>query len=106
MEAEFTRKNADLSPEERMSAYNKNMKEGGWISPDLPALAELFNGRWLIADYEAGDMVVHSPYIIHASTVNADHRGHMRLSTDIRYQLSSDEIDPRWNDHFFVGDGL
>ena len=106
MEAEFTRKNADLSPEERMSAYNKNMKEGGWISADLPALAELFNGRWLIADYEAGDMVVHSPYIIHASTVNADHGGHMRLSTDIRYQLSSDEMDPRWNDHFFAGDGL
>ena len=51
-------------------------------------------------------MVVHSPYIIHASTVNHDHRGHMRLSTDIRYQLSSDEIDPRWNDHFFAGDGL
>ncbi|MBE3560871.1 MAG: phytanoyl-CoA dioxygenase family protein, partial [Ktedonobacteraceae bacterium] len=70
LEAEFTRKNADLPPEERISAYNKNMASGGWISKDLPTLADMINGRWLIADYEAGDMVIHSPYIIHASTAN------------------------------------
>jgi hypothetical protein len=46
------------------------------------------------------------PYIIHASTVNYELLGHMRLPADRRYQLRSDEIDPRWNDHFFVGDGL
>jgi ectoine hydroxylase-related dioxygenase (phytanoyl-CoA dioxygenase family) len=106
MEAEFAAKNADLPPEERISAYNKNMASGGWISKDLPALANLFNGRWLIADYEAGDMVVHSPYIIHASTTNTDEQGRMRLSTDIRYQLMSEKIDQRWAKDYYVGDRL
>ncbi|HRA68344.1 MAG TPA: phytanoyl-CoA dioxygenase family protein, partial [Caldilinea sp.] len=31
-EAEFSVKNADLSPEERLSAYNRNMNEGGWLT--------------------------------------------------------------------------
>ncbi|HCI78249.1 MAG TPA: dehydrogenase [Ktedonobacter sp.] len=106
MEAEFTAKNANLSAEERISAYNQNMREGGWISKDLPALADLFNGRWLVADYEAGDMVVHSPYMLHASTLNTDAAGRMRLSTDIRYQREDDAIDPRWQHHLSIGDKL
>lgn len=106
MEAEFARKNADLPPEERINAYNKNMVEGGWIGKDLTALADINKGRWLIADYEAGDMVVHSPYIIHSATENFDARKHLRLSTDIRYQLTTDCIDPRWNNHHAYDDNL
>jgi ectoine hydroxylase-related dioxygenase (phytanoyl-CoA dioxygenase family) len=105
MEAEFSLKNADLPPEERISAYNKHMKEG-WLSNDLSELAERINGRWLLADYEAGDMVVHSAYMIHASTANIDRQGRIRLSTDIRYQLRDDAIDWRWNNDFFPGDRL
>lgn len=96
MEAEFSARNADLSPQERISAYNKNMRAGGWISVDLADMAHRFNSRWLVADYEAGDMVIHSPYMIHAATVNTDSYGRIRLSTDIRYQAKSDEIDKRW----------
>lgn len=106
MEAEFTRNNADLSPEERISAYNKHMAVGGWISKDLPALARLIDGKWLLANYEAGDMVVHSPYMIHASTVNFDAQKRMRLSTDVRYQLQSEKIDPRWARDYSVNDNL
>lgn len=106
MEAEFRRQNAALSPEERISAYNKNMAEGGWVSKDLPTMADKFDARWLTADYEAGDMVVHSPYMIHASTNNADPLGRIRLSTDIRYQNVRDEIDARWQDHWSLGDML
>ena len=40
LEAEFAAKNAALSAEERISAYNKNMTEGGWVSKDLPAMAK------------------------------------------------------------------
>ena len=105
MEAEFAAKNADLSPEERISAYNKNMTEGGWVGKDLPAMADRFNTRWLIADYEAGDMVVHSAYMIHAATVNTD-PSRIRLSTDIRYQRVRDEIDARWTQHWSLGDML
>ena len=106
LEAEFSIKNAELPPEERINAFNKNMSESGWLTKDLPTLADRMPGRWLIADYAAGDMVVHSPYMIHASTVNEDRDGRMRLSTDIRYQLVSDQIDPRWGNHWSPTDGI
>ena len=106
MEAEFSRQNAELSPEERISAYNKNMSEGGWVGKNLPAMADKFDKRWLVADYEAGDMVVHSPYMIHASTDNRDAAGRIRLSTDIRYQNVRDEIDARWGEHWSLEDML
>jgi ectoine hydroxylase-related dioxygenase (phytanoyl-CoA dioxygenase family) len=95
-EAEFSVLNSHLSPEERISAYNRNMTSTGWLTKDLPSLTERLNTRWLMADYEAGDMVIHSAYMIHAATENRDPMGRMRLSTDIRYQLVSDDIDPRW----------
>ena len=106
MEAEFARQNATLSPEERISAYNKNMAEGGWVGKDLPAMADKFGARWLAADFEAGDMVVHSPYMIHASLDNTDDGGRIRLSTDIRYQNVRDEIDARWGNHWSLEDML
>jgi ectoine hydroxylase-related dioxygenase (phytanoyl-CoA dioxygenase family) len=106
IEAEFTRKNAALPPEERISAYNQNMREGGWLSDDLPYLAGRFDTRWLIANYEAGDMVIHSPYMIHAAPTNQDRQRRMRLSTDIRYQLADDKIDKRWTADWYPGDNL
>lgn len=106
MEARFNRDNAELSPEERISAFNKNMSEGGWVSKDLPDMAERFDTRWLIADFEAGDVVLHSPYMIHASTTNQSLEGRIRLSTDIRYQNVDDEIDARWANHWSLDDML
>jgi hypothetical protein len=106
LEAEFAVASADLPPEERISAYNRHMAEGGCISKDLPALAERFDTRWLAADYDAGDVVLHSPYMIHAATRNDDPSGRLRLSTDIRYQNVRDEIDARWANHWTIGDML
>jgi len=106
MEARFARDNAGLSPEERISAYNRNMSEGGWVSKDLPDMAERFDTRWLVADFEAGDVVLHSPYMIHASTTNQSLEGRIRLSTDIRYQNVDDEIDARWGKHWSLDDML
>jgi ectoine hydroxylase-related dioxygenase (phytanoyl-CoA dioxygenase family) len=104
-EADFTTAGYNLTPEQRISAYNDNMK-GAYLSEDLPDLARRINGRWLAADYEAGDMVVHNPYMIHASTVNNDPQGRFRLSTDIRYQSVSDEVDRRWTNHWVPDDQL
>lgn len=106
MEAEFRVKNADLLPAERISAYNRNMRANGWISTDLVDMANRFNSRWLITDYEAGDMVIHSPYMIHAATLNKDPLGRTRLSTDIRFQRVDDEIDQRWAKDWSLGDDL
>lgn len=106
MEADFAKANAELPPAERVSAYNRNMAEGGWISKDLPDMADKFDARWLIADYEAGDILLHSPYTIHAATTNQDPANRLRLSTDIRYQNVRDEIDARWNNPWTLGDML
>jgi ectoine hydroxylase-related dioxygenase (phytanoyl-CoA dioxygenase family) len=106
LEEEFTANSRELTPEERISAYNAHMTEGGWVSKDLPDMAERFDTRWLVADYEAGDVVLHSPFMIHASTTNQDSAGRVRLSTDIRYQNVDDEIDARWNNHWSLDDML
>ena len=106
MEVQFQKDNAALRPEERISAYNRNMTEGGWVSKNLPDMAERFNTRWLIADYEAGDVVLHSPFMIHGSTTNQSAVRRIRLSTDIRYQNVDDEIDARWSKHWSLDDML
>lgn len=76
------------------------------ITADLPGLAEQYDSRWLLADYAAGDVMVHSAHIIHAGLDNTDQHGRMRLSTDIRYQRVSDPIDWRWQEHWRWDDGL
>jgi ectoine hydroxylase-related dioxygenase (phytanoyl-CoA dioxygenase family) len=106
MEKEFRLKSTDFSPEEQINAYNKNMTEGGWVSNNLPEMAEKFDTQWLAADYEAGDVVLHSPFMIHASTNNANPNGRLRLSTDIRFQNVDDEIDARWSNHWSLDDML
>ncbi|MDZ4768490.1 MAG: phytanoyl-CoA dioxygenase family protein [Chloroflexota bacterium] len=106
LEAESARSSADLPPEERISAYHKHMNATGWMDKDLNALAQRIDSRWLASDYEAGDMVIHSPFMIHASTMNEDAGGRMRLSADIRYQLVRDEIDVRWANHWSLDDML
>lgn len=76
------------------------------ITADLPALAEAHDARWLLTDYRAGDVMVHSSYVVHASTDNVDPQGRIRLSTDIRYQRASEPIDWRWQEHWHEDDGL
>lgn len=76
------------------------------LTADLPRLAAEYDSRWLVADYLAGDMVVHSAYIVHASLDNSDPAGVTRLSTDIRYQRDDQPIDERWQRHWRDDDGL
>jgi hypothetical protein len=76
------------------------------ITADLPKLADDLGARWLWADYRAGDVVVHCSQIIHAALDNLDADDTVRLSTDIRYQRSSEAIDQRWQQHWVDTDGL
>ncbi len=105
LEAEFQTATAALPPEKRRSAY-QSPGDTGWFSLDLAKVAREYKTRWLMANYEAGDMVVHSPYILHASTTNQSTTGRMRLSTDLRYQPATENLDPRWNNHWSSDDGL
>ena len=106
LEHGFAAANAHLPRDERISAYNRHMNDTGWITKDLPSLADRLDARWLTADYEAGDVVLHSAHTIHAATCNDDPGRRLRLSTDIRYQNVRDEIDARWGDHWSLGDML
>jgi hypothetical protein len=47
-------------------------------------------------DYEAGDVVFHSPYSVHAAAINEDPRGRVRISTDLRFVDKAKPYDQRW----------
>lgn len=64
------------------------------LTHDLKWMAEHTRRRWLITDYAAGDVVIHSPLIVHASLDCLSEE--MRLSTDIRYRRQGTHYDPRW----------
>lgn len=81
-------------------------RRAAWITADLPGMAEDYDSRWLLADFEPGDVVVHSAHMIHAATDNVATDRTMRLSTDIRYQRRHDPIDWRWQQHWHDADGL
>ena len=102
-----------MTQEERISAYNKNMiaDGGGMISrsPQDFALAhsEFGTHKWLVTNYEAGDVVFHDPHSIHASGRNEDAEGRIRLSTDLRFcEKGAEGIDQRWFKIWHPDDGL
>jgi hypothetical protein len=91
----------------RQSEANASEKmRAEWLTRDLPALANKLNTRWLVTDYQAGDIVIHNAYMVHASLNNTNQAGRIRLSTDIRYQLASAPIDTRWQIHWHYNDGV
>lgn len=58
----------DFTPEERINGFNANMARDGQLSHDVEELGRTLKPeghRWLVADYEAGDVVFHNPYVIH-----------------------------------------
>jgi hypothetical protein len=74
------------------------------ISNDLGMTARVLGGRWLWSDYYAGDVVLHSPHLVHASLDNTSDV--MRLSADLRFRRSDARPDERWNSDWSAVDGL
>lgn len=68
--------------------------KSGALSKNPVTLREKLGGRWLTADFKAGDLLTFGMKLVHASLDN--HSDRIRLSTDTRYQLASEEIDERW----------
>jgi hypothetical protein len=68
----------------------------GWLSANPVSLRKMkdLGGRWLSAEFRAGDVLVFSMFTIHASLDN--HSNRIRLSSDTRYQLASEPVDERW----------
>ena len=67
---------------------------GGKYDDDAIAVRERLGGRWLTADFRAGDVLLFCMYMMHASMDN--HTRSFRVSTDSRYQRASDPVDERW----------
>lgn len=53
-----------LTDEETKSAFNKNMLDSGVLTDGPAGFGRLHNRRWLVTDYEAGDVVLHSTYMV------------------------------------------
>ncbi len=51
-------------------------------------------GRWLTADYEMGDLLTFSIYLLHGSLDNGSNQ--FRMSSDSRYQRADQVADERW----------
>lgn len=89
--------------EELKSTYGKldvdrdrdnNPYGGGWLSTDPARVQAQFGGRWLTAEFQAGDLLVFTMFTLHCSLDNTSNR--IRLSTDSRYQRASEPMDERW----------
>ena len=66
----------------------------GWFSDDPNQARQTLGGRWLVAEYEPGDVVIFCMNLAHGGMDNRSNR--LRLSSDSRYQLASDPVDERW----------
>ncbi|KAJ5750635.1 hypothetical protein N7533_007663 [Penicillium manginii] len=95
-EADFSEKSRDLTDEERLSAFNKNMMAGGFLDRNAATFGKFWGRRWLVAPYEAGDVVFHNPFMIHASARNESPEQAIRLATDLRFVDKAGPFDERW----------
>jgi ectoine hydroxylase-related dioxygenase (phytanoyl-CoA dioxygenase family) len=73
------------------------------LSHDLAWVGEQLGRKWLASDLHAGDVVFHSPHIIHASLDATTDEP--RLSTDIRFVPVGATTDPRWSKAWSGDDG-
>ncbi|KAF5499631.1 hypothetical protein CGCF413_v006321 [Colletotrichum fructicola] len=108
IEQDFERKAkaAGMDDEEVRHAYNANMMSTGWLCNGAADFGRKYGKKWLVTEYEAGDVVFHTPHMIHASTINYDPKGRIRLGTDLRFVDSSRPWDRRWNEYYRIDDGL
>ncbi|NED97738.1 phytanoyl-CoA dioxygenase family protein [Phytoactinopolyspora alkaliphila] len=76
---------------------NTGETPGSWdgaLSHDPAELRDRLGGRWLTADFRAGDVIVFGMFTVHGSLDNTSDQ--VRMSTDSRYQPASEPTDERW----------
>jgi Phytanoyl-CoA dioxygenase (PhyH) len=64
------------------------------IAKSASAVRDMIGGRWLTAEFTAGDVLIFSVFTVHGSLDNQSDR--IRLSSDSRYQPASKPADERW----------
>ncbi|ETN46920.1 uncharacterized protein HMPREF1541_01109 [Cyphellophora europaea CBS 101466] len=95
-----------LTAEEAKDAFNRNMMSGGVLAGGAAEFGRRYGRRWLVTEYEAGDVVLHNAYAIHASTINHDPNNKIRLGTDLRFVNSARPWDTRWDKDYTFNDGV
>ena len=81
-----------------LESVTDNKVWDGWLADEPTAPQKRLGGRWLTAEYRAGDVLIFPCKAVHASLDNQSDR--FRLSSDSRYQLASEPADER-----FIGEG-
>lgn len=87
----------------KLNRYKRPEKDERPITADLKALADTTGTPWMYTDFKAGDIIIHTPFIIHAS-LDCNNEI-MRLSTDIRFASVKEDHDPRWAENWRGDDG-
>lgn len=66
LEAEYYRKakESGFSDVELKNAFNDNMLASGLVSEDPAEFSRQTGRRWLVSDFEAGDVVLHDPFAV------------------------------------------
>ena len=75
------------------SDVDRDMIEGHFSDNPLE-IVEKFGGHWATTSFSAGDVIIFSMFLMHASLVNTSDK--IRITADTRYQLAAEPIDERW----------
>lgn len=69
VEADFTSKakESGMDEEETKNAFNQNMLSTGLLADGPKEYSAQFGRRWLVTNYEAGDVVLHTPFTVRRS---------------------------------------
>ncbi|KAK7750183.1 hypothetical protein SLS62_007934 [Diatrype stigma] len=57
-------KETGLTDEEAKNGFNQNMMRGGLLADGAKEFGKAHDKKWLVTDYEAGDVVLHTPYAV------------------------------------------
>jgi hypothetical protein len=68
--------------------------ENGTLAPNPRQIRRSLGGRWLVGEFQPGDLIVFNVFTVHGGLDNQSDR--LRLSTDSRYQPADEPIDERW----------
>lgn len=87
-----------------IASGSKAWEWDGSLAKDPASLRRKLGGRWLTAEYRAGDLLTFGMYTVHGSVDNRSDR--IRLSSDSRYQPASLPADERWVGERPIGHSL
>ena len=72
---------------------DRDLIEGHFSDNPLEVI-EKFGGHWATTTFSAGDVIIFSMFLMHASLVNTSDK--IRITADTRYQLATETADERW----------